>query len=133
MLESESIPSLAGMKPMGYRNRSSSFDCEDGGPAGYTLEALKRQLGQFHATMADHGMDPEICQQVIRQLFYSINAVSLNNLLLHKDACSWSTGMQLRYCITVSPLTLCITQKSEMNLEFVAFFSDTTSVSWRNG
>ncbi|XP_057216425.1 unconventional myosin-Vb isoform X1 [Triplophysa rosa] len=100
MLDSESIPSLAGMKPMGYRNRSSSFDCEDGGPPGYTLQALKRQLGQFHTTMADHGMDPEICQQVIRQLFYSINAVSLNNLLLHKDACSWSTGMQLRYNIS---------------------------------
>ncbi|XP_067231805.1 unconventional myosin-Vb isoform X1 [Chanodichthys erythropterus] len=100
MLESESIPSLAGVKPMGYRNRSSSMDCESGGPTGYTLQALIRQLGQFYTTMADHGLDPEICQQVIRQLFYSINAVTLNNLLLRKDVCSWSTGMQLRYNIS---------------------------------
>ncbi|XP_051533560.1 unconventional myosin-Vb isoform X2 [Myxocyprinus asiaticus] len=100
MLESESIPSLAGVKPMGYRNRSSSFDCEAGGPVGYTLEALIRQLGQFYTTMADHGLDPEIGQQVVRQLFYSINAVTLNNLLLRKDVCSWSTGMQLRYNIS---------------------------------
>ncbi|XP_069557027.1 unconventional myosin-Vb isoform X1 [Brachyistius frenatus] len=97
MLESESIPSLAGMKPMGYRNRSSSMDTDSGGPTSYTLQALIRQLGQFHATMRDHGLDPEIVGQVVRQLFHCINAITLNNLLLRKDVCSWSTGMQLRY------------------------------------
>ncbi|XP_035247221.1 unconventional myosin-Vb isoform X3 [Anguilla anguilla] len=100
MLESESIPSLAGVKPMGYRNRSSSMDCESGGPGGYTLEALIRQLGQFHSTMGAHGLDPEISQQVVRQMFYCINSVTLNNLLLRKDVCSWSTGMQLRYNVS---------------------------------
>ncbi|XP_072517688.1 unconventional myosin-Vb isoform X1 [Salminus brasiliensis] len=97
MLESGS---LTGVKPMGYRNRSSSMDCETGGPGGYTLEALIKQLGQFNTIMGEHGLDPEIGQQVIRQLFYSINAVTLNNLLLRKDVCSWSTGMQLRYNIS---------------------------------
>ncbi|XP_024154418.1 unconventional myosin-Vb [Oryzias melastigma] len=96
MLESESIPSLAGVKPMGYRNRSHSMDTEDG-PTSYTLEALIRQLGQFHAVMQEHGLDPEIIGQVVRQLFSCVNAVTLNNLLLRKDVCSWSTGMQLRY------------------------------------
>ncbi|XP_035803218.1 unconventional myosin-Vb isoform X2 [Amphiprion ocellaris] len=97
MLESESIPSLAGVKPMGYRNRSSSMDTDADGPSSYTLQALIRQLGQFHGTMRDHGLDPEIGGQVVRQLFHCINAVTLNNLLLRKDVCSWSTGMQLRY------------------------------------
>ncbi|XP_074546475.1 unconventional myosin-Vb isoform X3 [Halichoeres trimaculatus] len=97
MLESESIPSLSGVKPMGYRNRSSSMDTDAGGPTSYTLEALIRQLGQFHSIMRDHGLDPEIVGQVVRQLFHCINAVTLNNLLLRKDVCSWSTGMQLRY------------------------------------
>lgn len=97
MLESESIPSLAGVKPMGYRNRSSSMDTDAGGPSTYTLEALIRQLGQFHSIMQDHGLDPEIVGQVVRQLFHCINAVTLNNLLLRKDVCSWSNGMQLRY------------------------------------
>lgn len=97
MLESESIPSLAGVKPMGYRNRSSSMDTDAGSPSSYTLEALIRQLGQFHGIMRDHGMDPEIMGQVVRQLFHCINAVTLNNLLLRKDVCSWSTGMQLRF------------------------------------
>ncbi|XP_077944664.1 unconventional myosin-Vb isoform X6 [Gasterosteus aculeatus] len=97
MLESESIPSLAGVKTMGYRNRSSSMDVDSGGPATYTLQALIRQLGQFHGTMRDHGLDPEIVGQVVRQLFHCVNAVTLNNLLLRKDVCSWSNGMQLRY------------------------------------
>ncbi|XP_026153683.1 unconventional myosin-Vb isoform X2 [Mastacembelus armatus] len=97
MLESESIPSLATVKPMGYRNRSSSMDTDANGPASYTLEALIRQLGQFHSIMRDHGLDPEIVGQVVRQLFHCINAITLNNLLLRKDVCSWSTGMQLRY------------------------------------
>ncbi|NXL99064.1 MYO5B protein, partial [Tyrannus savana] len=39
-------------------------------------------------------------QQVFRQIFYMINAVALNNLLLRKDVCSWSTGMQLRFNIS---------------------------------
>ncbi|XP_070408592.1 unconventional myosin-Vb isoform X2 [Nothobranchius furzeri] len=97
MLESESIPSLAGVKPMGYRNRSHSLDTDADGPTSYTLQALIRQLSQFTSIMRDHGLDPEIVGQVVRQLFHCINAVTLNNLLLRKDVCSWSTGMQLRY------------------------------------
>lgn len=96
MLESESI-SLAGIKPTGYRHRSSSMEYDGDGPGTYTLEALIRQLNQFYNTMADQGLDPEIIQQVVRQLFYCINAITLNNLLLRKDVCSWTSGIQLRY------------------------------------
>ncbi|CAN9504644.1 unnamed protein product [Ophioblennius macclurei] len=97
MLESESIPSLAGVKPMGYRNRSSSMDMDADGPSSFTLQALIRQLAQFLDTMREHGLDPEVVGQLVRQLFHCINAITLNNLLLRKDVCSWSTGMQLRY------------------------------------
>lgn len=97
MLESESIPSLAGVKSMGYRNRSSSMDTDADGPTSYTLQGLIRQLSQFNSIMRDHGLDPEVVGQVARQLFHCINAFTLNNLLLRKDICSWSTGMQLRY------------------------------------
>ncbi|XP_061657144.1 unconventional myosin-Vb isoform X2 [Syngnathoides biaculeatus] len=98
MLESESIPSLAGVKPAGYRDRSSSVEKDGGGASGgYTLRALIRRLGLFHGVMRDQGLDPEIAGQVVRQLFCCVNAVTLNNILLRKDVCSWSTGMQLRY------------------------------------
>ncbi|KAG8456839.1 hypothetical protein GDO86_002575 [Hymenochirus boettgeri] len=96
MLETESIQGLSGVKQTGYRKRTSSMD----GDNSYSLEAVVRQLNIFNSIMCDHGLDPEIIQQVFKQLFYMINSVSLNNLLLRKDVCSWSTGMQLRYNIS---------------------------------
>ncbi|KAB0358486.1 hypothetical protein FD754_002642 [Muntiacus muntjak] len=97
MLENESIQGLSGVKPTGYRKRTSSMPEGDN---SYCLEAIIRQMNSFHAVMCDQGLDPEIILQVFRQLFYMINAVTLNNLLLRKDVCSWSTGMQLRYNIS---------------------------------
>ncbi|XP_074787468.1 unconventional myosin-Vb isoform X2 [Athene noctua] len=96
MLENESIQGLSGVKPMGYRNRSSSMA---DGDSSYSLDAVIRQLNMFHSIMCDQGLDPQIAQQIFRQLFYMISAVTLNNLLLRKDVCSWSTGMQLRFNI----------------------------------
>ncbi|XP_068780638.1 unconventional myosin-Vb isoform X1 [Struthio camelus] len=97
MLENESIQGLSGVKPMGYRNRSSSMADSD---SSYSLDAVIRQMNAFYSIMCDQGLDPEIIQQVFKQLFYMINAVTLNNLLLRKDVCSWSTGMQLRFNIS---------------------------------
>ncbi|XP_010192771.1 PREDICTED: unconventional myosin-Vb-like, partial [Mesitornis unicolor] len=96
VLEYESIQGLSSVKSTGYRNRSSSMADGDN---SYTLDAIIRQLNTFHSTMCDQGLDPDVVQQVFRQLFYVINAVALNNLLLRKDVCSWSTGMQLRFNI----------------------------------
>ncbi|EDL82887.1 myosin 5B, isoform CRA_b [Rattus norvegicus] len=97
MLENESIQGLSGVRPTGYRKRSSSMV---DGENSYCLEAIIRQMNFFHTVLCDQGLDPEIILQVFKQLFYMINAVTLNNLLLRKDACSWSTGMQLRYNIS---------------------------------
>ncbi|XP_061873873.1 unconventional myosin-Vb isoform X2 [Colius striatus] len=96
VLENESIQGLSGVKPMGYRNRYSSMA---DGEKSYTLDEIICQLNTFHSIMCDHGLDPEIVQQVFKQLFYMINAVTFNNLLLRKDVCSWSTGVQLRFNI----------------------------------
>ncbi|XP_074064785.1 unconventional myosin-Vb isoform X1 [Macrotis lagotis] len=97
MLENESIQGLSGVKSTGYRKRSSSMVDGDN---SYSLDSIIRQMNSFHSVMCDQGLDPEIIQQVFKQLFYMINAVALNNLLLRKDVCSWSTGMQLRYNIS---------------------------------
>ncbi|XP_069483064.1 unconventional myosin-Vb isoform X2 [Ambystoma mexicanum] len=97
MLENESIQGLSGVRPTGYRKRTSSMM---DGDHSYNLEAVIRQLNLFNSIMCEHGLDPEIIQQVFKQLFYMMNAVALNNLLLRKDVCSWSTGMQLRFNIS---------------------------------
>lgn len=97
MLENESIQGLSGVKPTGYGKRSSSMA---GGDNSYRLEAIICQTNAFHTVMCDQGLDPAIILQVFKQLFYMINAVTLNNLLLWKDLCSWSTDVQLRYNIS---------------------------------
>ncbi|XP_067446055.1 unconventional myosin-Va-like isoform X1 [Thunnus thynnus] len=92
MLEHEAIQGVLGSKPTGLRKRSSSSPEE-----AVTVEVLLQRLGLFHATMSQHGMDSDLIKQVVKQQFYIICAVTLNNLLLRKDMCSWSKGLQIRY------------------------------------
>ena len=54
------------------------------------------QLNTFLAVLKAHAVDPELIKQVFRQLFYWICAHSLNTLLLRKELCHWSKGMQIR-------------------------------------
>ncbi|XP_041082396.1 unconventional myosin-Va-like isoform X2 [Polyodon spathula] len=96
MLEHETIQGVSGVKPTGLRKRTSSIADE----GTYTLDSILRQLNSFHSTMCQHGTDPELIKQVIKQMFYIIGAVTLNNLLLRKDMCSWSKGMQIRYNVS---------------------------------
>ncbi|XP_054858492.1 unconventional myosin-Va [Eublepharis macularius] len=96
MLEHETIQGVSGVKPTGLRKRTSSIADE----GTYTLDSIIRQLNTFHSIMCQHGMDPELVKQVVKQTFYIIGAVTLNNLLLRKDMCSWSKGMQIRYNVS---------------------------------
>ncbi|XP_068071033.2 unconventional myosin-Va isoform X11 [Danio rerio] len=96
MLEHETIQGVSGVKPTGLRKRTSSIADE----GTYTLDSIIRQLNTFHSIMCHHGTDPELIKQVVKQQFYIIGAVTLNNLLLRKDMCSWSKGMQIRYNVS---------------------------------
>ncbi|KAA0714616.1 Unconventional myosin-Va [Triplophysa tibetana] len=96
MLEHETIQGVSGVKPTGLRKRTSSIADE----GTYTLDSIVRQLNTFHSIMCQHGTDPELIKQVVKQQFYIIGAVTLNNLLLRKDMCSWSKGMQIRYNVS---------------------------------
>ncbi|XP_046897765.1 unconventional myosin-Va isoform X2 [Hypomesus transpacificus] len=108
MLEHETIQGVSGVKPTGLRKRTSSIADE----GTYTLDSILRQLSAFHSIMCQHGTDPELIKQVVKQQFYIIGAVTLNNLLLRKDMCSWSKGMQIRY--NVSQLEEWLRDKSLM-------------------
>lgn len=61
---------------------------------------LQFQINNFYHVFAAHAVDPELVNQIFRQLFYYITAGALNNLLLRKDLCHWSKGMQIRYNIS---------------------------------
>uniref|UniRef100_UPI00358DFBCF unconventional myosin-Va isoform X2 n=1 Tax=Myxine glutinosa TaxID=7769 RepID=UPI00358DFBCF len=98
MLEDESIQGvMSGMKPTGLRRRTSSIDGE---ACAHTLDNVIRQLDAFRETLLQHGVDPELLKQVVRQIFFLLGAVALNSLLLRKDMCSWSKGMQIRYNVS---------------------------------
>lgn len=109
MLEHETIQGVSGVKPTGLRKRTSSIADE----GTYTLDSIIRQLNTFHSIMCQHGTDPELIKQVVKQQFYIIGAVTLNNLLLRKDMCSWSKGMQIR-CVQISSVCL---QNSEKYMQ----------------
>ncbi|XP_062860893.1 unconventional myosin-Va isoform X1 [Trichomycterus rosablanca] len=96
MLEHETIQGVSGVKPTGLRKRTSSVADE----GTFTLDSILRQLNSFHSIMCHHGNDPELIKQVVKQQFYIVGAVTLNNLLLRKDMCSWSKGMQIRYNVS---------------------------------
>lgn len=95
MLEQDTIPGMLGLKPTGLRTRTSSFP-EEG---SYTLESILKQLESFYLILVQHGNDPEIIRQILKQQFYIICAITLNNLLLRKEMCSWSKGLQIRYLL----------------------------------
>ncbi|KAL7645004.1 UNVERIFIED_CONTAM: hypothetical protein RMT77_004828 [Armadillidium vulgare] len=99
ILEHEAITGLSGNKPGGMRGRTGSVARELESPVEpqKALDLLLKELTQFYRTLAMFGTDPEIITQVFRQLFYFVCAGALNNLLLRKDMCHWSKGMQIRY------------------------------------
>ncbi|OPJ67397.1 unconventional myosin-Vb-like [Patagioenas fasciata monilis] len=92
MLESEPIQGLSSSCPPGRRRSSAA-------PA-HTLPELLQQLGSFHAALDRHGLAPAVGHQVLRQLLFLVSGTTLNYLLLRKDTCSWSRGIQLRYNIS---------------------------------
>ncbi|CAG7709106.1 unnamed protein product [Allacma fusca] len=85
----------------GSKSRSMSVSSEHGGAIAKPLETLSQQLDFTLSFLGNFGLDPEVVQQVFRQLFYYICAGALNNLLLRKDLCHWSKGMQIRYNISI--------------------------------
>merc|ERR1719381_313323 len=103
LLEHEGIGGLSGDKPRPMRGRAGSTGTDLDTPSHLdpkeALDALLQQLTKFHLVLQKHGLDPEIISQIFRQIFYYLCAGSLNNLLLRKDMCHWSRGMQIRYNI----------------------------------
>uniref|UniRef100_A0A672SDG7 Dilute domain-containing protein n=1 Tax=Sinocyclocheilus grahami TaxID=75366 RepID=A0A672SDG7_SINGR len=99
MLEHESLQGISSMKPTGFRKRSNSV-YEDGGDHSgsepFSVTDILQQLDASHTSMAQHGMEPQLQGQVIRQLFFLIGATSVNSILLRKDLCSCRKGMQIR-------------------------------------
>ncbi|CAG0897085.1 unnamed protein product [Darwinula stevensoni] len=98
VLENEAIAGLSG-PPVGSRTHASSVGGEDEVALDprQAMALLLRELDFLYETFDSYGMDPQLVPCIFQQLFYFICAVSLNNLLLRKNLCHWSKGLQIRY------------------------------------
>lgn len=93
MLDPETSQGVLGSKPTGLRKKRNSF--MEGGTI--TVDVLLQQLDHFHTVISQHGVDLALIKQLVKQLYYIISAVTFNNLLLRKEVCSWSKGLQIRW------------------------------------
>ncbi|KAM8890735.1 unconventional myosin-Vc [Spinachia spinachia] len=93
LLEHESLQGFSSMKPTGFRKRSNSTyeDSET-----HTISSIVQQLSVFHSIMSQHGMEPGLINQAVKQMFFLVGATTLNNIMLRKDMCSCRKGMQIR-------------------------------------
>jgi myosin-5 len=92
LLEHEAITGLDGHT---RRSRSSSTGQEP----DHTQQKLNKLLDELmvvYKQLLYHGVDPEIVEQIFKQLFYFMCASALNNLLLRNELCHWTKGMQIR-------------------------------------
>ena len=96
LLEHEGIKGLGGdtLRPQ-IQGRVASKDTHL--DPRLALECLLIQLTSYHHMFLKQGLEKEIICQIFRQIFYFLCAGGLNNLLLRKDLCHWSRGMQIRY------------------------------------
>lgn len=125
MLESEPIQGLSSSCPPGHRWSS-------GAPA-HTLPELLQQLGSFHAALGRHGLSPSVGHQALRQLLFLISGTTLNYLLLRKDTCSWSRGIQLRSVPTQDGCLRGSWDMACVPLPDLVSLAGTTSASWSSG
>uniref|UniRef100_A0A8C4ENW3 Methyl-CpG binding domain protein 3b n=1 Tax=Dicentrarchus labrax TaxID=13489 RepID=A0A8C4ENW3_DICLA len=102
LLESETIPGLSGsaVKLGTSRKRAGSDPRTVGGDAP-TMGLVLRELGALHTALSHQALPPTQMEQAFHQLTYLISASAFNSLLLRKDMCCWSRGMQIRYNVSL--------------------------------
>ncbi|KAI1889664.1 hypothetical protein AGOR_G00165270 [Albula goreensis] len=125
MLEHESLQGISSMKPTGFRKRSASI-YED--TEAYTISSILQQLSRFHTAMSQHGADPELMKQVVKQLFFLVGATTLNNILLRKDMCSCRKGMQIR--CNISYLEEWLKEKNMQQCNAIETMAPLSQAAW---
>eukprot|EP00730_Choanoeca_flexa_P002994 TRINITY_DN11253_c0_g2_i1.p1 TRINITY_DN11253_c0_g2~~TRINITY_DN11253_c0_g2_i1.p1 ORF type:complete len:1418 (+),score=431.65 TRINITY_DN11253_c0_g2_i1:549-4256(+) len=88
LLEYESLPGADSMPSKGR------------GQAPATINDIFALLSEVHISLVAQNVEPRVVQSVFRQVYYNMNAVMVNTLLLRKDLAKLTKGMQVRYNIT---------------------------------
>uniref|UniRef100_A0A3Q2YBS5 Dilute domain-containing protein n=1 Tax=Hippocampus comes TaxID=109280 RepID=A0A3Q2YBS5_HIPCM len=121
MLEHESLQGISSMKLRGFLKRSRK-DMET-----YTISFIIQRLSHFHSNMTQHGTEPHLIKQVVKQLLFHIGATTLNNLLLRKDMCSCRKGMQI---CNISYLEEWLQEKDFQSCHFIDTLKPLIEAAW---
>ncbi|XP_037109378.1 unconventional myosin-Vc isoform X2 [Syngnathus acus] len=125
MLEHESLQGISSMKPRGFIKRSNKNNQDT---ETYTITFIIQRLSHFYTSMTQHGTEPQIVKQVVKQLLFHIGATTLNNLLLRKDMCSCRKGMQIR--CNISYLEEWLQEKDLQNCHLIDTLKPLTEAAW---
>nr|XP_033477195.1 unconventional myosin-Vb [Epinephelus lanceolatus] len=102
LLESETIPGLSGSAvKLGTSRKRAGSDPRTVGSDAPTMAAVLRELGALHTALSHQDLPPTQMEQAFHQITYLISASALNSLLLRKDMCCWSRGVQIRYNVSL--------------------------------
>ncbi|OQR68447.1 hypothetical protein BIW11_12909 [Tropilaelaps mercedesae] len=61
------------------------------------LDQLLEELTAFNKLIQSHQVDVDVRVVMFKELYHFVCAMSLNNLLLRRDMCHWSKGVQIRH------------------------------------
>ncbi|XP_039984530.1 unconventional myosin-Vb [Xiphias gladius] len=102
LLESETIPGLSGSAAkLGTSKKRAGSDPRTAAGDAPSMASVLRELGTLHTALSHQALPPTLMEQAFHQLTYLISASALNSLLLRKDVCCWSRGMQIRYNVSL--------------------------------
>ncbi|CAG0898119.1 unnamed protein product, partial [Cyprideis torosa] len=93
ILENEPVHNVGG-GGMHLRSRAMSVSGEAPLEPAVALEKLIADFDLIHEILRAYGADLEVTHQIFRQMMYFICAGALNNLLLRKNLCHWTRGLQ---------------------------------------
>ncbi|KAL3288840.1 hypothetical protein HHI36_003287 [Cryptolaemus montrouzieri] len=92
ILEHEEIKGLNRNIPGSGTNNESTPS-----PRETPTALLEHELNLRYKILHFYGVDHEIIPQIFKQVFYFICSCSVNNLLLRKELCHWSKGIEIRH------------------------------------
>ncbi|XP_066551271.1 unconventional myosin-Va [Amia ocellicauda] len=101
LLESEGIAGLSSSSTKTPASRLRGVvEGRGSGVGGPGVAAVLGELGVLEAAMVRQALPPTLRGQAFRQLSHLLAATALNSLLLRRDVCSWSRGLQIRYNVS---------------------------------
>jgi len=93
ILEHESIPGMGAPTNSSPKRRSSQ-------KRSVSVQTIIELLNTVHRHLTRQCVEPTLIKQIYTQVFYGINVLLVNSMLLRKDFCHWTKGMQVRYNLT---------------------------------